>query len=141
MVISPLKILFVASEVEGLVKTGGLADVAKALPLYLARQGHDVRIILPFYKTLKRRDEARLIASRWLPTPPDRADISYRIYQLELDGICVYLLDCPQYFDRPQLYAENNQAYPDNGERFAFLAAAALHACEQQGFADRKSVV
>ncbi|MGY3858126.1 glycogen synthase GlgA [Aeromonas intestinalis] len=135
MVTSPLKILFVASEVEGLVKTGGLADVARALPLNLARQGHDVRIILPFYQTLKRRDEARLIASRWLPTPPDRADISYRIYQLELDGVCVYLLDCPQYFERPQLYAENNQAYPDNGERFAFFCAAALHACEQQGFA------
>ena len=135
MAINPLKILFVASEVEGLVKTGGLADVAKALPQHLARQGHDVRIIMPFYKTIKRRDEATLLASRWLPTPQDRSDISYRIHQLELDGICVYLLDCPHYFDRPQLYAENNQAYPDNGERFAFLAAAALHACEQLGFA------
>src|SRR6188474_232062 len=83
LAINPLKILFVSSEVEGLVKTGGLADVAKALPLYLARQGHDVRIILPFYKTLKRRDEAKLVASRWLPTPPDREDISYQIYQLD----------------------------------------------------------
>ena len=128
MAINPLKVLFVASEVEGLVKTGGLADVAKALPQHLARAGHDVRIILPFYQTLKRRDEARLLASRWLPTPQGRDDISYRIYQLELDGICVYLLDCPAYFERPQLYAENNQAYPDNGERFAFFAAAALHA-------------
>ncbi|WP_323981375.1 glycogen synthase GlgA [Aeromonas media] len=135
MAINPLKVLFVASEVEGLVKTGGLADVAKALPQHLARAGHDVRIILPFYQTLKRRDEARLLASRWLPTPQGRDDISYRIYQLELDGICVYLLDCPAYFERPQLYAENNQAYPDNGERFAFLAAAALHACEQLNFA------
>jgi len=135
LAINPLKVLFVASEVEGLVKTGGLADVAKALPQHLAREGHDVRIILPFYQTLKRRDEARLLASRWLPTPQGRDDISYRIYQLELDGICVYLLDCPAYFERPQLYAENNQAYPDNGERFAFLAAAALHACEQLNFA------
>lgn len=69
LAINPLKILFVASEVEGLVKTGGLADVAKALPQHLARQGHDVRIIMPFYKTIKRRDEATLLASRWLPTP------------------------------------------------------------------------
>ena len=107
MAINPLKILFVASEVEGLVKTGGLADVARALPLYLAQKGHDVRIILPFYKTIKRRDEARLIASRWLPTHPGLPDIGYRIYQMELEGVCVYLIDCPQYFDRPQLYAEN----------------------------------
>ncbi|MGL5333532.1 MAG: glycogen/starch synthase, partial [Aeromonas veronii] len=41
MAINPLKILFVASEVEGLVKTGGLADVARALPMYLAQKGHD----------------------------------------------------------------------------------------------------
>ncbi|MCF5897239.1 glycogen synthase GlgA [Aeromonas veronii] len=135
MAINPLKILFVASEVEGLVKTGGLADVARALPMYLAQKGHDVRIMLPFYKTIKRRDEARLVASRWLPTHPGLPDIGYRIYQMELDDVCVYLLDCPQYFDRPQLYAENNQAYPDNGERFAFFSAAALHACEQLGFA------
>ena len=96
MAINPLKILFVASEVEGLVKTGGLADVARALPMYLAQKGHDVRIMLPFYKTIKRRDEARLVASRWLPTHPGLPDIGYRIYQMELDDVCVYLLDCPQ---------------------------------------------
>ena len=87
MAINPLKILFVASEVEGLVKTGGLADVARALPMYLAQKGHDVRIMLPFYKTIKRRDEARLVASRWLPTHPGLQDIGYRIYQMELDGV------------------------------------------------------
>jgi starch synthase len=135
LAINPLKILFVASEVEGLVKTGGLADVARALPRYLAQQGHDVRIILPFYKGMKRRDEARLLASRWLPTPAGQEDIGYRLHQLELDGFPVYLVDCPRYFERAELYAEHNQAYGDNGERFAFLAAAALHATEQLGFA------
>lgn len=134
MAINPLKVLFVASEVEGLVKTGGLADVAKALPLYLTEKGHDVRVILPFYKTIKRRDEAQRIASCALPTQPGLPDIPYHIYQMTLDKVCVYLLDCPQYFDRPQLYAENNQAYPDNGERFAFFCAATLHACEQLDF-------
>ena len=70
MAINPLKILFVASEVEGLVKTGGLADVAKALPQHLARQGHDVRIIMPFYKTIKRRDEATPCRhAGWAPEP------------------------------------------------------------------------
>lgn len=43
-----MNILFLASEVEGFVKTGGLADVAKALPLALKRRGHDVRIVMPF---------------------------------------------------------------------------------------------
>ncbi|MGR5243168.1 glycogen/starch synthase, partial [Photobacterium damselae] len=46
-----LKILFVASEVHGLVKTGGLADVDKSLPATLKSLGHDVRIVLHFYQT------------------------------------------------------------------------------------------
>ncbi|PJG59561.1 glycogen synthase GlgA [Aeromonas cavernicola] len=130
-----LKILFVASEVEGLVKTGGLADVARALPLYLTQHGHDVRIMLPFYQSIKRRDEATLLGDYSLPTYPGLPALNYRIYQLTQDGVCIYLLDYPPYFERAQLYAENNEAYSDNGERFAFLAAAALHACEQLGFA------
>ncbi|MGL5031765.1 MAG: glycogen synthase GlgA [Aeromonas sp.] len=135
MAINPLKILFVASEVEGLIKTGGLADVARALPIYLAQKGHNVRLILPFYQSLKRRNEATLVSSHWLPTVAGLPEIHYQIYQLDLDGIVVYLLDCPQYFDRPQPYAENNQAYPNNGERFAFFCAAVLHASQQLNFA------
>jgi len=46
----PLKILMAASEAAPLAKTGGLADVAGALTLELARQGHDVRLALPRYR-------------------------------------------------------------------------------------------
>ncbi|NJL26705.1 MAG: glycogen synthase [Thermoanaerobaculia bacterium] len=40
----PFKVCFISSEVAPLAKTGGLADVASALPAHLARQGHDVRV-------------------------------------------------------------------------------------------------
>ena len=46
---SPLQICFAASEVAPLAKTGGLADVAAALPAELHRRGHDVRVFVPFY--------------------------------------------------------------------------------------------
>ena len=45
-----MKILFVASEATPLAKTGGLADVVGSLPKELARQGHDVRIVIPRYR-------------------------------------------------------------------------------------------
>ena len=49
-----MKILFVASEVDPFAKTGGLADVAAALPKALAALGHDVRIVMPLYRQVNR---------------------------------------------------------------------------------------
>ena len=53
---APLRICFVASEVAPLAKTGGLADVSGALPRYLQRKDHDVRLFLPFYSRIDSRD-------------------------------------------------------------------------------------
>lgn len=47
-----LKILFVSSEVDPFAKTGGLADVAGALPKTLAALGHEVRTVLPRYRSI-----------------------------------------------------------------------------------------
>lgn len=54
-----LKVLFAASECLPFVKTGGLADVAGALPAQLCRDGADARIVLPFYKPVKQKYKAQ----------------------------------------------------------------------------------
>lgn len=118
-----MKIWFVVSEAQGLVKSGGLADVAKALPKAIQDLGHEVAIVIPGYSTLPGIDTAEEVLSTSLDFWPH---IAYRVKRLALDGVPVYTIDCPKYFDRPQLYAENNMAYQDNGERFGFFSSAAL---------------
>ena len=59
-----MRVLFVAPELFPLVKTGGLADVSGALPLALARQGVDVKVLLPAYPgILERLESAERVAS------------------------------------------------------------------------------
>lgn len=118
-----LSILFVASEVEGLIKSGGLADVAKALPEALLELKYDVRITLPAYQKISGIENAPVILETKLSHWPHT---EYRVRELSVAGVPVYAIDCPQYFDRPEMYAENNQAYDDNGERFAFFSTACL---------------
>ncbi|MGR5235358.1 glycogen synthase GlgA [Vibrio alfacsensis] len=131
MATNNLSVLFVASEVEGLIKSGGLADVAKALPQALQNLQQDVRITIPAYNGIERLSEAELVLDTELVSWPHTA---YRVLKLNLGDNPVYLIDCQPYFNRPSMYAENNQAYTDNGERFAFFSAACLDMLPKLGF-------
>lgn len=123
LVTKTLSIVFVASEVDGLIKSGGLADVAKALPKSLKELGHSVQIVMPAYKTIAGRDDAEIILTTQLEHWPHTA---YQVRSLNVDGIPVFAIESGDYFERAEMYAENNQAYADNGERFAFFSAATL---------------
>lgn len=129
-----LKILFVSSEVEGFSKTGGLADVAKALPIELRNQGHDVRIVTPFYRTINHREFAEHRLNLTFNTDYSRPDIHFQVHEMHLDCIPVYTIDNPHYFDREGLYGEGQDAYHDNGERFAFFSVAALMTADALDF-------
>ncbi|POF55774.1 starch synthase, partial [Vibrio vulnificus] len=131
MATNPLSILFVASEVEGLIKSGGLADVAKALPEALVNLQHDARIAIPAYTAIPNVCDDEVILDTHLETWPHT---HYQVKKRFLGDNPVYLIACAHYFDRPSMYAENNQAYTDNGERFAFFSAACLDMLPKIGF-------
>ncbi|CAM2973387.1 glycogen synthase GlgA [Vibrio rarus] len=128
---SQLKIWFTVSEAEGLVKSGGLADVGKALPKALQNLGSTIAIAIPGYSKIADLEHCPVVLSTQLDHFPHTP---YQVRQLELDGVPVYAFECKQYFDRPELYAERNQAYADNGERFAFFSAASLDALPKLNF-------
>lgn len=125
-----IDVWFTVSEAQGLIKSGGLADVAKALPKALQELGHQVAIVLPAYRSILDISDAPVVLETELTHWPHT---SYLVRQMELDGVAVYLIECEQYFGRAQMYGENNQAYADNGERFGFFSAASLDVLPKLG--------
>lgn len=115
-----MKVLSVASECAPLVKTGGLADVAGALPGALAGQGVDMRVLLPGYPSVKATGE---VVRRY----DDLMGGAARVVSAEAHGLRLYVLDAPHLFDRaggPYLDAQGRD-WPDNPERFAALCQVA----------------
>ncbi len=128
-----MNILFLTSEMDGIAKTGGLADVARALPAEFNRMGHNVRIVMPMYACSKNLSDAVKVSSHSLRVRD--TEIPYELYTKQVDGTTVWLIASERYFCRTSLYGDNNSAYSDNGERFAFLTICALECCRHQAFA------
>jgi starch synthase len=114
------RVLFAASEAYPLIKTGGLADVAGSLPRTLTAMGHDVRLVLPAY--------ADIFDAGIKIEPVNEASISgHTVWLLKASlpdsNIKIWLVDCPEYFDRPgNPYLDSaGEAWPDNAQRFSFF--------------------
>ena len=118
-----MKILFVSSEGLPFSKTGGLADVIEALPKALAAMGHEVAVVLPRYRGTKSTGVAA-------PSLTVSAGDGYRFPAIAqggaLHGVQYFFVDYAEYFDREQLYGAGGRDYPDNADRFALFARAAI---------------
>jgi starch synthase len=118
-----VKILFAVAEAVPFAKTGGLGDVAGALPAALRRKGLDVRVVMPLYRGISREGlrpvtrtgseigGMRLEGAIWEGAFPN--------------GTPVYLVDCARLYDRDGVYGEGGRDYDDNLVRFVFLCQAA----------------
>lgn len=116
-----MKVMFAVSECVPFIKSGGLADVAGALPKELVKQGTEVTIIMPKY-----RDIPEKYLSSLEKVMDFRVQVGWRnqycgLEKLEQDGITFYFIDNEDYFKRPGLYG-----YFDDGERFSFFNRAVL---------------
>ena len=129
-----MKVLFIASEVAPFAKTGGLADVTGSLPKELKRLGHDVRIILPFYREVAQGpfDIRKGVASISVQLGSSVQQCS--VHQGSLDGIIVYFLEHDPFFDRDYLYGTPTGDYPDNAERFALFCRGVLQFLQDGDF-------
>jgi starch synthase len=118
-----MRVLFAASECWPLIKTGGLADVAYALPLALTRSGVDVRVVIPGYRGLA----ARLEAAQPILTLNIRGQ-SFRIVEGRLPGspLTIWLVDAPYLYDRAgdPYRDEWGRDFVDNAWRFGCFCEA-----------------
>jgi len=122
---TPLRVLAVASEIYPLVKTGGLADVAGALPAALRDCGVATKTLVPGYPDVVKAMPAAevLLQLRNFYGGPAR------VLGGAHEGLDLLVLDAPHLFARPgnPYLAPDGKDWPDNGLRFAALARMAAN--------------
>jgi len=126
-----MRVLHVCTEIYPLLKTGGLADVAGALPAAQARSGCDARVLVPGFPALRAGILEQTPVTELAPAFGAGAIRLYRGV-LPDSGVTAYVIDAPDLYDRPgNPYADaENQAYPDNYQRFALLGWIAARLAE-----------
>lgn len=124
-----MKILFTAAECAPFFKTGGLGDVAGALPKAIQKLGHEVCVFLPYHRLMPKKYQQQLsdvlhfeVAVGWRQ---QYCGVKTGVFE----GVRCYFIDNAYYFDRATVYGEY-----DDGERFAFFQLAVIESMEKIGF-------
>lgn len=122
-----MKVLFVSSESNPFIKTGGLADVALALPKELANLRCETSVIIPFYSSIKKDYPIHEIAKFnvrlcW-------RNLECTLLHSKFGDLDFYFIKNDYYFNRDSLYG-----YSDDAERFAFFSNAVLEAIKYMNF-------
>ena len=124
-----MKVLFAASEALPFAMSGGLADVAGALPKALRRRLVGCRVIMPLYSTISEELKAKMKFICHITVPVSWRRQYCGVFEALVDGVIYYLLDNQYYFKRDGLYG-----YYDDAERYAFFSRAVLEVIPYIGF-------
>jgi glycogen synthase len=134
-----LRILFVSAEATPFAHTGGLGEVVGTLPLKPAELGHDIRVVMPLYQTVRDRNVPLQRLSTGIEVPLVISTRTATVWQGALGAsqanngvdssparVPVYFIEQDDYFARPGLYGDQNGDYEDNALRFLFFSRAVL---------------
>ncbi len=129
---NPLSICFVSPQIAPFVQKSELAEVAAQLPIALKEMGHDVRVMMPNYKSVNERkyvlrDVIRL-RDMSVQLGEQEIKVSAKSSFLPDSKVQVYFLDNKDYFGRPDIYVDpaTGKPFPDNDERFAAFCLGCL---------------
>ena len=119
---APLKVLFLAAEVVPFAKTGGLADVAGALPKVLKEWDHDIRVAMPRYGFINREQFNLHEILKEVPVPMNGRMETAAIWEGRIgERVPVYFVENGKYYDREGIYM-----YHDDADRFIFFCRAVM---------------
>jgi len=113
-----------SAEMVPFAKVGGPADVVGALPKALHKMGHDVRVAMPCYRSIRPEQFGLTTALASLPVPLKQNTEDVAIRETTVGGVPVYFVDAPRFFQRENIYG-----YTDDGDRFILFCRAALELC------------
>ncbi len=123
-----MRILMISPEGPPLARATALVDVLEALPRELRAQGHEIGIVLPFYREIRENPE---VQRKDTGVTAD-VRLGSKTYVAEFlagrtaGGVQLFFVRCDEFFDRAGIYGEHGVAYEDNAARFIFFSKAAL---------------
>lgn len=129
-----MRVLFASSEMTPFAKTGGLADVAGALPKSLKKMGADVVAVLPKYSAVDDRKFKLKDTGITLEVPISDRVKTAGVFVSKAGDVPVYFIKNDAYYDRENLYGTKDGDYPDNAERFIFFSRAVIELCKALDF-------
>jgi starch synthase len=123
-----MHIVQVASEAVPFAKTGGLADVAGALPIHLEQLKHKITLFVPFYKQIKESKLKLTPTNIAIEVKIGDKTSKAKIWTAPIpeSKATAYFIQNDDYYNRENLYSTSKGDYPDNSERFIFFSRAVL---------------
>ena len=118
----------ISAEGPPLQRAGAVIDVMDGLPAALRSQGHEVCVVLPFYREI-RDNRAFKKNDTGIAVDVQVGDKVYGARYLEgrsASGVQLYVVRCDEFFDRDGIYGEHGKPYEDNASRFIFFCKATL---------------
>jgi starch synthase len=132
---SALKLCVLSSEILPYAKTGGLADVARALVQNLRLLGHHVYAFMPLYSAVRAAhpELQPVLGVQQIPMTIGGTEYRFSLQTSSFPGtdVAMYFIDCPALYDRAGLYTTD----PDEHRRFLLFTRASLECCRRLGIA------
>src|SRR6184192_526337 len=123
-----MRILIISAEAPPLHRAGALVDVLDALPHELRERGHEISVVLTFYREIRENNELE-INDTGITVDIRVGEKNYVAEYLEgraSSGVQLFFVRRDEFFDRPEIYGEHGIAYEDNAIRFIFFNKAAI---------------